>query len=100
MRYLFECLECGTHYLPPESMRYPDGPASPVWCADCQSAMRERGVPEPEIPARIALAAAKAALAAYTAPAGAPAPSDVRPSRPARTRRAAAGPGSTRSRLG
>ena len=100
MRYLFECLECGTHYLPPEAMRYADGPASPVWCAACQRVMRDRGVPEPAIHARIALAAAKAALAAHTPPAGEPAPPDVRPSRPARPRRAAAGPGSARSRLG
>ena len=100
MRYLFECLECGTHYLPPESMRYADGPASPVWCAACQSVMREHGVPEPEIPARIALAAAQAALAARAPLTAEPAPPDVRPSRPPRTRRAAAGPGSARSRLG
>jgi hypothetical protein len=99
MRLLFACQECGTHYLPPESMQYEDGPASPVWCTECQALMRKRGVVEPEIAAKVALAAARAALAARAPQADEPVRPDVRPSRPARTRRAAAGPGSARTKL-
>ncbi|WP_371476902.1 hypothetical protein [Kitasatospora sp. NBC_00315] len=100
MRYVFECLECDAHYLPPEGMAYSDGPASPVWCSLCQGVMRERGVPEPVVAAAVALAAAKARLAARAPGDEEPARPDVRPSRPARTRRARSGPGSSRSRLG
>ncbi|MDQ0305614.1 hypothetical protein J2S46_000170 [Kitasatospora herbaricolor] len=99
MRYVFECLECGVHYLPPEGMSYPDGPASPVWCTVCQGLMCQRGIPEPAAAAAVALAAAKAALTARTLQADEATP-DVRPSRPARTRRARSGPSSARSKLG
>ncbi|KQV11969.1 hypothetical protein [Kitasatospora sp. Root107] len=101
MRMVFECLECGVHYLPPEDLRYGDGsPASPVWCSPCQGAMARCGVAEPKPAAAIALMTARQALkaaAAQAARAEAPAV-DVRPSRPARTRRATAGPTRTRER--
>ncbi|MFD0260442.1 hypothetical protein ACFVH7_19500 [Kitasatospora indigofera] len=100
MRYVFECLECGVHYLPPEGLAYSDGPASPVWCTVCQGLMRGRGVPEPAAAAAVALAAAKAGLAARAPQAEEATRPDVRPSRPARTRRARSGPGSARSKLG
>ncbi len=100
MRYIFECLECGVHYLPPEGMAYPDGPASPVWCTQCQGLMCQRGIPEPAAAAAVALAAAKAGLAARTPTAQEATHPDVRPSRPARTRRARSGPSSARSKLG
>ncbi|MFE4976248.1 hypothetical protein ACFRAR_29615 [Kitasatospora sp. NPDC056651] len=104
MRFIFECVECGGHYLPPEEMAYPDGPASPVWCAACQGAMRAAGVQEDPLLARVALAAARAALAGRAAEAaeadGRAARSDVRPSRPPRSRRARSGPGGVRSKLG
>ncbi|MFJ7280464.1 hypothetical protein [Kitasatospora sp. NPDC098663] len=100
MRLVFECVECGAHYLPPESMAYPDGPASPVWCSHCQAAKRSAGVQEDPLLTRVALAAARAALARRTAE-GEPAPrADVRPSRPPLSRRAHSGPGGVRSRLG
>lgn len=92
-------MECGIHYLPPEDMRYSDGPASPVWCSACQAVMGERGIPEPAMAAAVALASARAALNTH-APAVDETPRpDVRPSRPARTRRAAGAPGSSRSKL-
>ncbi|MGW3075973.1 MULTISPECIES: hypothetical protein [unclassified Kitasatospora] len=101
MRFIFECVECGGHYLPPEEMVYPDGPASPVWCADCQSAKRAAGVREDPLLARVALAAARAALAGRAAePAEQPARFDVRPSRPPLSRRARSGPGVVRGKLG
>ncbi|WP_224281319.1 hypothetical protein, partial [Streptomyces sp. LS1784] len=67
MRFVFECVECGGHYLPPEEMVYPDGPASPVWCTACQSAKHATGVREDPLLARVALAAARAALAGRAA---------------------------------
>ncbi|MFE7590265.1 hypothetical protein ACFU6K_12750 [Kitasatospora sp. NPDC057512] len=101
MRFVFECVECGGHYLPPEDMVYPDGPASPVWCTACQSAKRAAGLREDPLLARVALAAARAALARRAAEAAEqPARSDVRPSRPPRSRRARSGPGVLRGRLG
>ncbi|MFC9329531.1 hypothetical protein [Kitasatospora sp. NPDC057015] len=100
MRYVFECLECGVHYLPPEGMAYSDGPASPVWCTLCQGLMCERGIPEPAAAAAVALAAAKANLAARIPPDEEARRPDVRPSRPAHTRRARSGPSSARSKLG
>lgn len=101
MRFVFECVECGGHYLPPEEMVYPDGPASPVWCSTCQGAKRAAGVREDPMLARVALAAARAALAGRAAEAAEqPARSDVRPSRPPLSRRARSGPGVVRSRLG
>ncbi|MFJ8624009.1 hypothetical protein ACIRD3_14320 [Kitasatospora sp. NPDC093550] len=103
MRLVFECVECGGHYLPPESMRYPDGPASPVWCTGCQRAQHAAGVREDPLLARVALAAARAALARRSADAAADAErgarSDVRPSRPPLSRRARSGPGGVRSKL-
>jgi hypothetical protein len=102
MRMVFECLECGIHYLPPEDLHYGDGsPASPVWCSPCQGLMGRRGIAAPKPAAAIALLAArqalKAAVAAQTARSGAPAV-DVRPTRPARTRRSTAGPTRARER--
>ncbi|MEU9040818.1 MULTISPECIES: hypothetical protein [unclassified Kitasatospora] len=101
MRLVFECVECGGHYLPPESMVYPDGPASPVWCAHCQHAQHEAGVREDPLLARVALAAARAALARRAAEAADPGTRhDVRPSRPPLSRRARSGPSGVRSKLG
>ncbi|MFI2607528.1 hypothetical protein [Kitasatospora sp. NPDC018619] len=103
MRFVFECVECGGHYLPPEDMVYPDGPASPVWCAACQSAKRAAGVREDPLLARVALAAARAALAGRLAEAAEPAAQargGVRPSRPPLSRRARSGPGGVRGKLG
>ncbi|MFJ6619842.1 hypothetical protein ACIQOW_19975 [Kitasatospora sp. NPDC091335] len=102
MRLVFECVECGGHYLPPEDMVYPDGPASPVWCTACQRAKRAAGLREDPLLARVALAAARAALAGRAAAEAAeqPARRDVRPSRPPRSRRAGSGPGVLRSKLG
>ncbi|WP_406208826.1 hypothetical protein OH807_37585 [Kitasatospora sp. NBC_01560] len=100
MRMVFECVECGSHYLPPEELSYPDGPASPVWCTHCQTAKRAAGVREDPLLARLALAAARAALARRAAEDAAPARSDIRPSRPPRSHRARSGPGGVRSRLG
>ncbi|GAA1183761.1 hypothetical protein GCM10009664_57250 [Kitasatospora gansuensis] len=102
MRLLFECLECGTHYLPPEDLRYGDGsPASPVWCSPCQELMARHKIAEPQPAAAIALAPARqalqAALAAQAARAETPA-ANPRPTRPARTRRSTAGPSRTRER--
>ncbi|GAB7184985.1 hypothetical protein ATKI12_4816 [Kitasatospora sp. Ki12] len=100
MRLVFECVECGGHYLPPESMVYPDGPASPVWCTTCQHTKQEAGVREDPLLARVALAAARAALARRAAEAADPAArTDVRPSRPPLSRRARSGPGGVRSKL-
>ncbi|MFJ3791692.1 hypothetical protein [Kitasatospora sp. NPDC090091] len=99
MRMVFECVECGAHYLPPEGMVYPDGPASPVWCADCQAAKRAAGLREDPLLARVALASARAALARRAAEAEPPARSDVRPSRPPASRRARSGPGGVRGKL-
>ncbi|MER7701280.1 hypothetical protein ABTX81_00050 [Kitasatospora sp. NPDC097605] len=105
MRLVFECVECGSHYLPPEAMAYPDGPASPIWCARCQAAKRAAGVREDPLLARIALATARAARAAGAC-AGASAEEpvggrpDVRPSRPPVSRRSRSGPGAVRSKLG
>jgi hypothetical protein len=102
MRLVFECVECGGHYLPPEGMVYPDGPASPLWCASCQTVKRTAGEPEDPLLARIALAAARAALARRAAEGVEPVVGrgDVRPSRPPLSRRARSGPGGVRSRLG
>ncbi|MFJ9697618.1 hypothetical protein [Kitasatospora sp. NPDC101183] len=105
MRLVFECVECGGHYLPPEDMRYPDGPASAVWCSGCQSAKRSAGLREDPLLARVALAAARAALAARRAaevaePAWPQGRGDVRPSRPPLSRRARSGPGGVRGKLG
>ncbi|MFJ5118184.1 MULTISPECIES: hypothetical protein [unclassified Kitasatospora] len=102
MRLVFECVECGGHYLPPESMTYPDGPASPLWCSRCQEAKRAAGVGEDRLLARLALAAARASVAtrAVCPPESAePARPDVRPSRPPLSRRARSGPGGVRSKL-
>ncbi|MEU3566030.1 hypothetical protein [Kitasatospora sp. NPDC006786] len=100
MRFVFECVECGGHYLPPEEMVYPDGPASPVWCTACQSAKHAAGVREDPLLARVALAAARAALAGRAAEAAEqPARADVRPSRPPLSRRARSGPGVLRGKL-
>ncbi|MFI6154596.1 hypothetical protein ACIBCA_18130 [Kitasatospora sp. NPDC051170] len=104
MRLVFECVECGGHYLPPENMSYPDGPASPVWCSACQGAKRAEGLREDPLLARVALAAARAALARRAAdqsePVAAQGRGDVRPSRPPLSRRARSGPGGVRGKLG
>ncbi|MEV0535697.1 hypothetical protein [Kitasatospora sp. NPDC050463] len=100
MRLVLECVECGGHYLPPESLVYPDGPASAIWCTACQTAKRTAGVREDPLLARVALAAARAALAHRAADDAGPARADVRPSRPPLSRRARSGPGGVRSKLG
>ncbi|MGW2255991.1 hypothetical protein ACWCXH_38490 [Kitasatospora sp. NPDC001660] len=100
MRLVFECVECGGHYLPPEGLAYPDGPASPIWCSRCQTAKRVAGVREDPLLARLALAAARAAAARRAADAEPPARTDVRPSRPPLSRRSRSGPGGVRGRLG
>ncbi|MFB7469737.1 hypothetical protein [Kitasatospora sp. NPDC056184] len=99
MRLVFECVECGSHYLPPEAMAYPDGPASPIWCTGCQTAKRAAGVREDPLLARIALAAARAASARTAAEEPPAARTDVRPSRPPVSRRARSGPGVLRGKL-
>ncbi|WP_327067095.1 hypothetical protein [Kitasatospora sp. NBC_01302] len=99
MRLLFQCTECGVHYLPPEGLGYADGsPASPLWCTEHQAAMRELGVTEPPAAAALALLGARQRAAAPPTE-DRPSRPDVRPSRPARTRRGATAPGSGRSRL-
>ncbi|MFJ9950068.1 hypothetical protein [Kitasatospora sp. NPDC091207] len=99
MRLVFECVECGGHYLPPESMVYPDGPASALWCAHCQALNRAAGLREDPLLARMALAGARAALARRAADETGPARADVRPSRPPLSRRARSGPGAVRTKL-
>ncbi|MFJ8431640.1 hypothetical protein ACIQ9P_10080 [Kitasatospora sp. NPDC094019] len=100
MRLVFECVECGSHYLPPEAMVYPDGPASPVWCTPCQTAKRAAGVREDPLLARVALATARAARALAAGAEGPPTGrGDVRPSRPPLSRRARSGPGGVRGKL-
>ncbi|MFB7619623.1 hypothetical protein [Kitasatospora sp. NPDC056181] len=99
MRMLFECVECGSHYLPPEQMVYPDGPASPLWCTHCQAGQLAAGVQEDPLLARLALAAARSALAGRVADETPPARADVRPSRPPLSRRARSGPGGVRGKL-
>lgn len=88
MRLVFVCTECATHYLPPESMQYPHGPASPVHCSVCQRIAAELGVEvDPRVAAAALALARRAARARADGAAEEPRP-DVRPSRPARTRRA------------
>ncbi|MET8698782.1 hypothetical protein ABZW10_07930 [Kitasatospora sp. NPDC004723] len=99
MRLVFECVECGSHYLPPEAMVYPDGPASPIWCTWCQTAKRAAGVREDPLLARLALATARAAHAGTAADEPTATRTDVRPSRPPVSRRGRSGPGALRSKL-
>jgi hypothetical protein len=95
MRNLYVCGECATSYLPPESMEYPTGPASPVHCSVCQQQLAERGVTaSPEAVAAALLLARRA----QRSPVDEQRRPDVRPTRPARTRRAPA-PGGRRSKL-
>lgn len=35
-RGIFVCQDCGNHYLPPADLQYAEGPASQIFCADCQ----------------------------------------------------------------
>lgn len=35
-RGIYLCQDCGAHYLPPADMLYPTGPASEIFCSDCQ----------------------------------------------------------------
>ncbi|MFI9274990.1 hypothetical protein ACIGXM_30405 [Kitasatospora sp. NPDC052896] len=100
MRPIFECVECGIRYLPPEDMRYSDGStASPLWCTRDQARKRESGITEPP---------AAAAAALYAARLRTPPSVTEEPRRggrvgqaeqPARTRRPARAPGGARSRL-
>jgi hypothetical protein len=101
MRLWFICRECAIHYLPPESMRYETAgeDASPLWCSVCQTVMRELGIPEPEHEAAVALTMAKLAAGARAPQADQERRPDVRPSRPARTRRARSGPTGMRSKF-
>lgn len=82
MRLVFVCTECSTHYLPPESMTYPHGPASPVHCTVCQKVAEAAGVMIPPEAAATALALARRAANARAVAAEEPR-LDVRPSRPA-----------------
>lgn len=101
MRLIFICQECGTHYLPPESMRYEAAgeDASAVWCSACQAVMRERGIEESPVAAAVALLAARSALRDRIAESP-EARLDVRPSRPARTQRSGQRPAGARTKLG
>ncbi|MED7953771.1 hypothetical protein PUR61_14885 [Streptomyces sp. BE20] len=99
MRLVFECVECGSHYLPPEGMAYPDGPASPLWCARCQAVKQEAGIREDPLLARIALAAARATRTGAAPEESTGGRPDVRPSRPPLSRRARSGPGGVRGKL-
>jgi hypothetical protein len=90
MRDIFQCVDCGILYLPPEGLAYSDGsPASPLRCTEHQATAREHGIADDPAAAAVALTAAR------QRPEPAPlleqqsAKPDVRPSRPARTRRAA-----------
>lgn len=99
MRLIFECSECGTHYLPPENLIWADGTrASAIWCSSCQTVMHTRGAIEP--PEAVAAALLAARHRAEAPRDEEPAKPEVRPSRPARTRRARSGPGVGRHRLG
>ncbi|MCC9308598.1 hypothetical protein LN042_16140 [Kitasatospora sp. RB6PN24] len=98
MRSVFQCAECGVHYLPPEGVRWSDGSAaSPLWCDVHHVAARRHGITAPAAATAAALLAARLREAA--AARELPAQRDVRPSRPARTRRAPA-PRGRRSKLG
>ncbi|MEW1911634.1 hypothetical protein AB0442_24855 [Kitasatospora sp. NPDC085895] len=99
MRSVFVCRECSLSYLPPESLAYSDGPASPVWCSICQQRAADLGVPEPAAARTVALLAARSAAGREAPPSATRSGPDVRPSRPALTRRSGSGPG-TRTRLG
>ncbi|GAB2707565.1 hypothetical protein [Kitasatospora kifunensis] len=99
MRLVFQCTECGIHYLPPEGLGYGDGSqASPLWCTEHQAVMRELGIAEPPAAAAVALLTARQ-RAATPPTEERPGRPDVRPSRPARTRRGTRTPGGGRSRL-
>ena len=99
MRLVFQCTECRIHYLPPEGLTYSDGsPASPLWCTEHQAQMRERGITEDPAAAAVALFVARQ-RPTFAPVLEEPAQPDVRPSRPARTRRSAAAPGGKRSKL-
>lgn len=104
MRLIFACQDCGTHYLPPEGLKYADdSAASAVWCSPCQQANRAQGIEENPAMAAVALLAATqamtAALAARVQPASSSVHPDRRPSRPARTGRGQKRPASARSKL-
>lgn len=98
MRTMYACFECASHYLPPESMEYAEVgvAASPVHCSVCKAALAERGIEASPEQVRAALVLARrlnpgAAVGEEKRP-------DVRPSRPAKTRRSPA-PGGRRSKL-
>jgi len=104
MRLIFACQECGTHYLPPEGLRYADGSrASAVWCSTCQATNAAQGVEEDPAMAAIALLAAThamtAALTARVRVTGGAPTTDRRPSRPAQTARGQKRPTGQRSKL-
>jgi len=91
MRYTFICMNCGTHYLPPETMRYPTGVASPLHCTVCLRVPEDRRQPVPPGAEAIAMLNARrqartraAVLAAGTT---GTARTDARPSRPPLTGR-------------
>lgn len=97
MRLVFACTVCGVHYLPPEGMAWSDGaPASPLWCSTHHVAAQARGISEH--PAAAAAALAMARLRASAPGTDEPARPDVRPTRPARTRKPAK-PGGRRTKL-
>jgi hypothetical protein len=93
MRDVFECIKCGSHYLPPEGLQFSDGTAaSPLWCEACHAPLRAAGIEEPAHMARLAIAAARQSAAVPRVDEQ-PARPDVRPSRPARPRRVASNRG-------
>lgn len=99
MRLVFACIVCGVHYLPPEGLEWSDGTsASPLWCNTHHVVAQERGISEPPGAAAVALMAARQRAAAAARFLDQADRKDVRPSRPARTRRAA-NPGGKRSKL-
>ncbi|PYC69146.1 hypothetical protein C7C46_28260 [Streptomyces tateyamensis] len=87
MRLVFQCTVCGVLYLPPEGLAWSDGrAASPLWCNRHHVAAAARGITENPAAVALALAAARLRTGVPQAEEQPPRP-DVRPSRPARTRR-------------
>lgn len=100
MRLVFRCIDCGIIYLPPEGLTYSDGsPASPLRCTEHQAVARVQGIVDDPAAATVALMVARQRPDPVPALEKQPSQPDGRPSRPARTRRAAAAPGGKRSKL-
>ncbi|GAA1263773.1 hypothetical protein GCM10009665_61620 [Kitasatospora nipponensis] len=94
MRLAFRCIDCGIIYLPPEGLAYSDGsPASPLRCTVHQVAARELGVADDPAAVAVALFVARQQADRTPGPEEQPVRPDVRPSWPAKTRRAASNRG-------